>query len=271
MPEIVEGIFSQSQIADLIEESQYDLLLALAKSAGHPVHEGKEISWIGDSTSWPRGIFRACFSGSAAEEQIRAMVGRIRAKEAPSLWLTGPTAQPEDLEARLELHGFVQWLRAAGMAVEIAALRAASSPPAGFEVRVVADEAMLRAWVRILTLNLFRMPEGDIPNVCHAMQPLISAGGLKCFLGLLDGQPVSTASLFLARGVAGLYHVATDEKWRKQGIGAQMVLAPMRDARTQGYRVGILQSAAMAETLYQSLGFREYCRLGRYLYTNNQG
>jgi hypothetical protein len=40
-----------------------------------------------------------------------------------------------------------------------------------------------------------------------------------------------------------------------------VVLVGLRDARAEGYRVGVLGSSPMGYGVYRRLGFREYCTL----------
>jgi ribosomal protein S18 acetylase RimI-like enzyme len=64
--------------------------------------------------------------------------------------------------------------------------------------------------------------------------------------------------------VAGIYSVATLPDWRGRGLGAAVSLAPLLDARREGYKVGVLQSSEMGYKVYQRLGFREVCRISHY-------
>jgi GNAT superfamily N-acetyltransferase len=84
------------------------------------------------------------------------------------------------------------------------------------------------------------------------------------YLAWMDGEAVSTATLFLGAGVAGIYFVMTVPKARRQGIGAAITLAALRDAHDRDYRVGVLGSSQAGYRVYQRIGFQEYCQIGIY-------
>ena len=65
-------------------------------------------------------------------------------------------------------------------------------------------------------------------------------------------------------GIAGIYHVATMPSFRKKGIGRNMVLAPLVQAREMGARFAVLQATQLGKGVFSSLGFTEYCTLGVY-------
>jgi predicted acetyltransferase len=82
---------------------------------------------------------------------------------------------------------------------------------------------------------------------------------LHHFLGRLDGEPVATASLLPAGGIAGVYDVSTVPEARRRGIGTAMTLATLRAARDLGYQLAFLQPSAMGRPLYERIGFRQRC------------
>jgi GNAT superfamily N-acetyltransferase len=87
------------------------------------------------------------------------------------------------------------------------------------------------------------------------------------FVGRLDGRTVATNMLFCGGGVASVYAVATVEDARGKGIGGAITLAPLLEARSQGYRHAVLFSTEMGVRPYERIGFRTtQARINRYLW-----
>src|SRR6266446_6608893 len=87
---------------------------------------------------------------------------------------------------------------------------------------------------------------------------------LRLYLGTVDGEPVATVALFFEAGVASINWVVSLPQFRRQGIGAAMTLMAAREARSAGYRVGVLTASPLGITIYRRLGFQEYCPVSTY-------
>jgi GNAT superfamily N-acetyltransferase len=146
------------------------------------------------------------------------------------------------------------------MAVDLLALKEDSASPAGLTIQTVGDEDALAQWVNAAVTG-FGMPDTGEGPCFDLFAGLGFDMPLRNYVGLLGGEPVAASQLFLAAGVAGIYYVATAPDVRRRGVGTAMTLAPLREARTMGYRIGILQSSEMGLGAYRRLGFKEYCKL----------
>lgn len=93
-----------------------------------------------------------------------------------------------------------------------------------------------------------------------------SGQGGRCFLGLLDGEPVTagayTASL---HGFTELVGIATLAAYRRQGIASALVAAMVREAFGAGVQVAFLGAAdERAGRVYERVGFRPYATVLAY-------
>jgi ribosomal protein S18 acetylase RimI-like enzyme len=233
------------------------------------IHDGPELLWSLTSFRFPlfNSILRARLAPADADAAIAAVIARGRSKDVPLVWWTGPATTPADLGERLVAAGFTHAGEAPGMAADLFDLPGDLQAPSGLEVRQVAEAETLRHWCIAMAAG-YEMPPafGDIYYDCLISLGLEPQAPAHHYLGLLDGEPVASATLFLAAGVAGVYDVATVPAARRKGIGAALTVRPLRDAAAAGYRVGILHSSATGFSLYRRLGFREYCSIGQYVW-----
>ena len=199
--------------------------------------------------------------------RIEAAIARCRSRKVPMCWFVGPATRPSDLGDHLLAHGFTHAAVSAGMAADLLTLNESLPAPPDLTIEPVKDLETLKQWYPVWA-DGFGMPDFTKSAWLDyfAGVGLGAPSPLRHYLGRLDGKPVATVVLLLGAGVAGIYFVATLPEARRQGIGTAMTLAPMRDARALGYRVGVLGSTKMAFNVYRQLGFREYCKINLYLW-----
>jgi ribosomal protein S18 acetylase RimI-like enzyme len=157
------------------------------------------------------------------------------------------------------------------MAVDLLMLDDEAGSPLGLTIEQVGDLEGLRRWSEIFTAA-FGQPE-DTAEATFAVETELGVGKhpwRRLYVGLWEGEPVATSLLFLGAGVAGIYGVGTVSDARRRGIGRAMTVTPLLEARAMGYRIGVLHASPMGLGTYRRLGFREYCRLCRYVWSDEQ-
>jgi len=212
-------------------------------------------------------VGRARFTPDKVDAKIEETLAHFRSRRVPMLWAVGPSTQPTDLGGRLEAHGLTHAGHDLAMAGDLLMLNEELPQPPTMTVECVSDLEMLRAWAQVWGAG-FEMPD----SASRALFDVEAKVGLenlprRFYLGFLRGEPVATSLLFLGAGVAGIYGVTTLPSVRRQGIGTIMTLAPLREARAMGYRVGVLFSSPMGAGVYRRLGFHEYFKHSHYIWT----
>ena len=209
------------------------------------------------------GVFDARLAADA-DARIDETLAYFRERQLPILWSIDPSSQPADLSARLAARG-LHGKDVPGMAADLWALDEAQARPAGLTIERVSDEQMLRRFDEVFCAG-FGIPEfvGEAMTRIFIDLGLADDAPFRHYLAFLDGEPVAIASAFLGAGVVGIANVVTLPQARRRGIGAAITLAPLREARALGYRVGVLASSAEGYGVYRRLGFAEYCTLAAY-------
>ncbi|HEY7093526.1 MAG TPA: GNAT family N-acetyltransferase [Ktedonobacterales bacterium] len=251
-----------------IEENAAAFLLALGRTGGGDERDDSEITWTigGSPLSYHNAVVRANLAPQTADALILASRERMAAYGVPGSWHVSPSMRHDDLGQRLIAAGFTYSGNEPGMAVDLHALNEDASMPESLTIQRVRSAADIAIWAATLNANGFG--EGAIESEwVGAMYERLGCGDetpWRHYLGLLDSEPVTTSTLFLGAGVAGIYFVSVHPDARRRGIGAALTLAPLRAARELGYRVGVLGASALGEPVYRRLGFTAYCQIALY-------
>jgi len=272
MPEILREA-SREALIEAIQENEVAFWLARARLAGWEIHEEPGLTWFrsGLRSSMFNGVIQTTLDENEADARIEAVLARFHVDELPMVWLSGPSRRPLDLGARLLAHGLTTSGDEPGMAADLHALNEDIAMPAGLTVERVVDDATLREWM--LTLQASDIPPGRREPDLRLQRPAsyVADDAYRLYLARLDGAPVGTASALVGVGVVGLYCVSVVREARRQGIGAAVTLAALREAREQGYRFGVLGASEMGEGVYRRLGFARYCLLQMYEFLPSDG
>jgi GNAT superfamily N-acetyltransferase len=158
----------------------------------------------------------------------------------------------------LERNGLLPVATSPCMSLDLEAWTEDVRPIAGFRIERVWNRGLAADWSRAVRVS-FGFPAFAIEAYTEAM---IHCGfgpdsPFEHWVGYLDGTPVASATLFRCAGVAGLYNLATLPAARGRGIGAAITQAPLREARSEGLRLAVLQASPAGYPIYVKLGFQQ--------------
>ncbi|MDO5715991.1 MAG: GNAT family N-acetyltransferase [Tissierellia bacterium] len=77
-------------------------------------------------------------------------------------------------------------------------------------------------------------------------------------------------SLDPSSSYGGLYYIGTDENYRGQGLGKELVTAMTNRAFEYGAKNVILQASTLGEFVYNHLGYRKVGKYQNFIHTNNK-
>jgi len=256
---------SAPALVDAIWNNAFGWWRTMGTSPEAEFYDSPELTWL--LTGLPSAFVNPVLRTRAEPDNTDALIERTLAyfesrDVTKFAWLIGPGTRPANLGVHLAHHGLSYSADPVGMAVDLLVLEEHPNP-AGLTIEVVSDSRALEAWA-IASILGTGLPETKVAGWFELFAALGFGLPLRCYLGTLDGEPVSTSQLFLGAGVAGIYVVATVPEARRLGVGTALTLAPLRDARAMGYRIGILHASPMGYGVYRRLGFRETCRMDNY-------
>jgi hypothetical protein len=265
--------FSPERLAIANEENLASWLLVFGKLEGGHVDDINGIKRAINKVPLP--LLNSVMDARLAPEQVQPtidnVIGDAKARNVPVLWWIGPSTRPENLARHLLKNGFTVDEDGPGMAADLENLNEGLLMPDGLSIQPALDDESWWAWSRTMAQG-FEVPPTRIEFAVNTWHDLLSQLNPKTTLGYtarLNGNPVATSLLQLGGGVAGIYGVATIPEACHKGIGAQVTLYPILQARAWGYKIGILQASEMGLPVYRALGFKEYCRITSYLWSPN--
>jgi ribosomal protein S18 acetylase RimI-like enzyme len=92
----------------------------------------------------------------------------------------------------------------------------------------------------------------------HRLIPpaMLSLSGVRCYLGEVDGEPVTTGFGITLDDSVGIFNIATPPAHRRRGYGAAVTARAVRDGLASGARWAWLQASPAGYSIYERLGFR---------------
>ena len=234
---------------------------------------GRYLTWL--ITNMPDHFMNLVVCTGLPEEGIEVLIDdaltHFRNLNIKKLsWLAEEGVPAEEMKRHLTAHGLTfRESFATEMAIDLNVLPQEYLPSKELEIILVDDEKMLRQWIHVASIG-FGVPAEAEDIWFEFFSYAACSSPFQTYLALLNGNPVGTSQLFTSAGVAGIYNVTCIPEARGRGIGAAVTLAPLLDARTMDYHVGILQASSMGYRVYQRLGFQDYGKLSVYLWESER-
>jgi GNAT superfamily N-acetyltransferase len=227
--------------------------------------------WVRWHTDIPHPWFNAVLSGTIPEADAPAVIQDTLAYFAQHevngfTWWFERDAPHVHIDQHLLSAGFQKTAGSPMMAVPLDSLESPASASPKFAIQRVESEADLALYCQTFVVG-YGLPQFWADSFTSLLASLGLSDPLRHYIGFYDGQPVATATMFLAAGVAGIYNVATLPAARGKGYGGAITSAPLFEARRLGYRAGILQSSEMGFSVYNRLGFRKVGNLEHFSWT----
>jgi ribosomal protein S18 acetylase RimI-like enzyme len=209
--------------------------------------------------SFVNGVALARFGEQHLREEVAAAIRPYQEKNLPFRWWVTPSSSPAALAEALVAHGMTKRHEIPGMAIETNTISANIENLDDFEIQCVHDQSALAVWSETFAVGFDNPSE----SVQHWIDVFSRFGfgperPWRLYTGFLKGGPIATSSAFLGSAAVGIYHVVTLEGARRLGIGSAMTLAPLVEARLQGYKLGVLQSSEMGLSIYERMGFKQH-------------
>jgi GNAT superfamily N-acetyltransferase len=157
-----------------------------------------------------------------------------------------------EVEAELRRRGFTVVVRRPAMVLHPLAPGPAADLPDDVEVREVESDEDLAS---------FQAVQGEVfdmlPGVVEAFLPrkAVETPGIRLFLASYAGVACGAAATTVSEHGAGIVGVGTLKAYRHRGVGRAVTAAAVAWGAAQGADLAWLYPSAMAQRLYERLGF----------------
>lgn len=193
------------------------------------------------------------------------VVQYFKNQKKPAAWWVGFKSDPVELEHMLCSLKLRSEETELSMYASLKDFIYEQMPLLEFEIKPVDGIAGLNDFIWVIS-QLVADHESDIKTYFTQGAHLIlnKYSRLKCFVGYVNAKPVSTATIFLAENVAGIFDIITLPNMRGQGIATAMTRAAMQLGKDYGYQLATLTATNDAKYVYEKIGFQSLSEMRVY-------
>ena len=200
---------------------------------------------------------------SPLDQRIDELIRQIGQSTDAMDWFVFPSCQPADLGERVAARGpdgtwtLVGQIGGPGgnwMLADLTALVPAPAVDEQFHIKFVDNPVMLEAW-RQISAEGFGGGEYQNFYAAYARHGFGPDAFSLHYIGYLGETPVTSSTLLLAGGIAGIFDVSTPIACRHQGFGSAISWAMLQEAQRRGYADAFVWSSNMGKGVYPRAGF----------------
>ena len=258
---------SQESVAEAIDLNFRASMRIWGAAPGSALRDDGALFWF--VTGLPDSSYNAVMYANLASDQVGTAVAEFQQLRAqygvPINWLVGPASRPSNLGQHLLDQGLKHLFDLPLLLLRLDTMKAGATVTAGLVIEPVDQAQRLEDWIRAEQQG-YELEEELAARLARLRRQIgvSPSTSLRQFVGFLDHQPVATAAVCLAGGVAGIYDVTTIPSARKRGIGSAMTRAALQRARADDYHLAFLQPSWMGQGMYRRLGFIDSGHYGVY-------
>lgn len=231
----------------------------------------EECFWVASPGLPGNQVLRTRFAEDEADGRIHDLLGQIGAHTRQFDWMVFPACRPHDLGDRLaalgraggpdgswELVGQIGGPGGNWLLMELADWLPAQQVPDHFRVVPVTCREELVIW-RQASADGFghtlAQMEGESMFDAYARHGFGPDADSLHYIGYVDNRPVTSGTLLLAGGIAGLFDISTPPALRRRGYGSAISEWMLREAQRRGCTHAYVWSSNLGKGVYQEVGF----------------
>lgn len=247
-------------MAEEIEEGMGKYMAWVFRSPHSEVADEKEFLRVTSDVPDPfcNFLLRLHFDERNIESRMKDMMRFFESRQLPTSCWIGPCSGPPTLGKYLAAQGFVlhKNLESTGMTIDLDSMNEDLPMPEDIVIKRVANEDDFRQHLAAFK-DGFEFPEASAScwgrmNVSHGFDASLPRVD---YVATIDGVPASCTTLFKTPTAAGIYCVATVKPMRRRGAATALIITALRDAKREGYKLGLLTAKAMSASVYRRIGF----------------
>ncbi|MBS1718776.1 MAG: GNAT family N-acetyltransferase [Armatimonadetes bacterium] len=235
-----------------MERNQLAYVRALCETTGARFvqEDGAMVSYSNDPNG-AASIYNCRFDPLTFQTQVNNVLRRCQEERQCANWSIGPSATPP---------GLAKFLRNNRRMMGPMYLPEMQMHLKDFEGPVPKNASLLKDWDTVKEEGfpgLFWVPRAGRAKYLETAKAIGKRPDIRLAIVHIDGVLTTSATMFMADGIAGIYDVVTKAEHRRKGGARAVLQLLLTTARDEGCHTAALISHKRSVSVYHHVGFRE--------------